>query len=162
MEIVLRAAAIYVFLWIVTRAMGKREFAQITIFELILLITIGDLIQQAVTQDDRSVVGGFLAVSTLAVLIVLVSAITAKFERARDAIEGKPIIVVSDGKPLEEAMRSERLTVDDVRTAARDQGIGDLRKVRVGILEADGKFSFILDEPPAPGQQRSDQQHDVS
>ena len=73
MEVVLRAAAIYLFLWVATKAMGKRELAQLSPFELILLVTMGDLIQQGVTGDDRSVTGAVLAVSTMSILIVISS-----------------------------------------------------------------------------------------
>ena len=70
MEIVLRAAVIYVFLWIVTRVIGKKELAELSAFELVLIVTIGDLVQQGVTQEDMSVTGAMLAVGTIALLVV--------------------------------------------------------------------------------------------
>jgi uncharacterized membrane protein YcaP (DUF421 family) len=148
MEIILRAAAIYLFLWVATKALGKRELAQLSPFELILLVTMGDLIQQGVTGDDRSITGAFLAVSTMCILIVISSLLTFRSRRLRDALEGFPVIVLRDGAPLDEVLRAERLTLDEVVGAARDQGIDDLRRIRVGILEPEGKFSFILGERP--------------
>jgi uncharacterized membrane protein YcaP (DUF421 family) len=161
MEIVLRAAAIYFFLWVVTKAMGKRELSQMSPFELILLVTMGDLIQQAVTQDDRSVTGGVLAVSTLAVIIIVMSYVTYKSSRAREVLEGIPTIVVHRGEPLTEALEAERLTLDEVRNAAREQGVDDLRNVKVGILEADGRFSFLTDDS-TESQQGVNQERDLS
>src|SRR3954465_4927196 len=152
MEIILRAALIYGFLFIATKALGKRELAQLSAFELILLVTMGDLVQQGVTGDDRSITGAVLAVSTMCILIAISSVFALKSNRLRDVLEGFPIIVVRDGQALPDVLRAERLSVDEVKGAARDQGIDDLRRVRVGILEPEGKFSFIVDGKPSRQQ----------
>ena len=155
MEIILRAAALYMFLWMVTRATGKRELAQMSPFELILLVTMGDLIQQGATQDDRSLTGAFLAVSTMTVMIVFFSWFTHRVRRAADVFDGIPSIVVRDGEPIHEALKLERLSVEDVAVEARAQGIRSLHDVEVGILETDGGFSFLLrDGVPDNRQQR--------
>ena len=147
MEIVVRSTVIFFFLYVLTRIMGKRELAQLSAFELILLVTIGDLVQQGVTQEDMSLTGNMLAVGTIGVWILLLSYLSYKFKRAHTALEGVPVVIVRDGEILEESMHIERLTDDEVLGEAREQGIDDLSKVRVGILEADGKFSFIQDPP---------------
>jgi uncharacterized membrane protein YcaP (DUF421 family) len=162
MEIILRAAAIYFFVWLATKALGKRELAQLSTFELILLVTMGDLIQQGVTGDDRSVTGAVLAVSTMSILIVISSLVSYRSRRLRDALEGFAVIVVRDGRPVEGVLRAERLTLDEVKGAARDQGIGDLRHVRVGILEPEGKFSFIIDRDPSQQQTSGQDESSVS
>jgi len=162
MEIILRAAAIFFFLWIATKAMGKRELAQLSAFELILLVTMGDLIQQGVTGDDRSITGAVLAVSTMSILIVFTSFMSYRSPRLRDGLEGFPVIVVRDGMPLDNVLRAERLTLDEIKGAARDQGIDDLRRVRVGILEPEGKFSFIVVESPTRQQMSEGQAESVS
>ena len=161
MEIVLRAAAIYFFVWLVTKALGKRELSQMSPFELILLVMMGELIQHAVTQDDRSVPGGILAVSTLAVIIISMSYLTFRSRRAREAIEGTSTIVIDRGEPMTDALRAERLTLDEVMGAAREQGIDDLRKVRVGIVEPDGRFSFLTDDS-AESRLGANQERDLS
>jgi len=155
MELILRATCIYFFLWLVARGTGKRELSEMTAFELILLVTMGDLIQQGVTQEDMSVTGAFLAVGTLAFWILLFGYLGWKFPRLRPAIEGVPVVVVRDGKPLGEVMKVERLTLDELCESARNQGIVDLAEIKMGVLEPDGKFSFIRvrdveDAPPAP------------
>jgi uncharacterized membrane protein YcaP (DUF421 family) len=162
MEIILRAAAIYFFIWIATKALGKRELAQLSAFEFILLVTMGDLIQQGVTGDDRSVTGAVLAVSTISVLIAVSSLLSYKSRRLRSVLDGFPVIVVRDGRPMDESLRAERLTVEEVMGAARDQGIDDLRRVRVGILEPDGKFSFIVDHDGSRQQRTQSQEGTVS
>lgn len=143
MEIVLRATAIYFFLWVLTRGLGKRELAEMTAFELLLLVTLGDLIQQGVTQEDMSVTGAMLAVGTLAVWILLFSWLAFRFRPARDVIEGVPVVVLRDGRPLKAALRLERVTVDELVGSARQQGISDLADVDLAILEPDGRFSFL-------------------
>jgi uncharacterized membrane protein YcaP (DUF421 family) len=143
MQIILRAASLYLFVLIVTRAMGRKELSELSTFDLILLIVIGDLIQQGVTGDDRSVVGAMLAVSTMALLVLAFSYMSFRFSRVQSITEGTPVLIILDGKPLEDVLRIERLTLEEVKDAAREQGIPDLNHVRVGVLEADGKFSFI-------------------
>jgi uncharacterized membrane protein YcaP (DUF421 family) len=143
MELVIRATCLYFFLWLVARGTGKRELSEMTAFELILLVTMGDLIQQGVTQEDTSITGAFLAVGTLAFWILLFGYLGWKFPRTRPAIEGVPVVVVRDGKPLDEVLKLERLVFDEVCESARNQGIADLAQIRIGVLEPDGKFSFI-------------------
>lgn len=143
MDIVFRAAVVYFFLYLFTRALGKRELAEMSAFELIVLVTIGDLVQQGVTQEDFSVTGAVLAVSTFGLLSLTLGYISFKAPRTRPLIEGTPVLVVRDGTVLSEVLHLERLSKQEVLEAARDQGIGDLAQVEVGILEPDGKFSFI-------------------
>ena len=143
MEIVLRAIAIYLFLWIVTRAIGKKELAQLSSFELVLIVTIGDLVQQGVTQEDMSVTGAMLAVGTMGLLVVATSYIGFRWRRTDEAIEGVPVIVVDRGRLVPEAIEIERLTPEEVIASARANGIADLAHVRYGVLEPDGSFSFV-------------------
>jgi len=151
-EIVFRAAVIYFFLWFVTRVVGKRELGQMSAFELVLLVTMGDLIQQGVTQEDYSVTGAMLAVGTFALLIVGFSWVSWRFPRTRRGLEGLPVIVITDGALREDVMRYERLSDTEVHEALREQGIDDVSTVRIGVLEPDGKFSFFTsrDHEPAP------------
>jgi uncharacterized membrane protein YcaP (DUF421 family) len=153
MEIVVRATIIFFFLWFVTRAMGKRELAGMSAFELVLLVIFGDLVQQGVTQNDMSVTGAILAVGTIAFLTMTFSAISYRWKGAANVIQGRPVIVVRDGIVLEDALRYERLSIDDMKDAAREQGIGSVDDVVVGILESSGKFSFITHAALAHQQQ---------
>ena len=147
MDIVWRAAAVYLFLFLFTRAMGKRELVEMSAFEMIVLITIGDLVQQGVTQEDYSVTGAILAVSTFGFLSLVGSYVAFRFKRTRAVLEGRPVLVVHNGRWLDDALRVERVTRDEVLEAARNEGIGDLADVRVGVLEPDGKFSFVTGQP---------------
>jgi uncharacterized membrane protein YcaP (DUF421 family) len=143
MEIILRATAIYFFLWALTRGLGKREMAEMTAFELLLLVVVGDLIQQGVTQEDTSVTGAILAVGTIGVWILIFSWLSFRFRPMRNLVEGVPVVVVRDGRPVEPALKLERVTLDELLESARNQGIDNLRDISVAILEPSGQFSFL-------------------
>ncbi|MGH2658471.1 MAG: DUF421 domain-containing protein [Actinomycetota bacterium] len=146
MEIVVRAAVIYVFLWIMIRAMGSKELSELSSFELVLLIVMVDIVQQGVTQEDLSVTGAILAVGTFSLLALLWSYVSYRWRATRPVIQGIPVIVVRDGEPLEQVLEFERLTIEKLLDVAREQGISNLGDVKVGVLEPDGKFSFLKHE----------------
>ncbi|MGZ4153439.1 MAG: DUF421 domain-containing protein [Actinomycetota bacterium] len=155
MQIVVRAAVLYLFIWLVTRGMGRKELSELSAFELILFVVFGDLIQQGVTGDDRSITGAALAVTTFALLTVAFSYVSFRWRPAQRVLTGVPVIIVRDGRILEDVLALERLQVDDVKDGAREQGVDDLADVEVGVLEADGKFSFLRypgERPPRGGQ----------
>jgi uncharacterized membrane protein YcaP (DUF421 family) len=143
MEIVLRSVAVFAFLWFMMRAIGKKELSQLSAFELVLLIVIGDLVQQGVTQEDMSVTGAVLATGTFALLAVGMSYTGFRWNRTLKVIEGMPVVIVADGRMLLEPMRIERLTEEEVVGEARQQGIADIADIRYGVLEPDGRFSFV-------------------
>jgi uncharacterized membrane protein YcaP (DUF421 family) len=142
-DIVLRACVAYVFIIFLLRIIGRRELSTLAPSDLVLLVVMGDLVQNGVTQSDQSVTGVFLAVSTFALLTVAFSVVTYKSRRARTVIEGTPLILVQDGEPVEKNLRSERLNIDDVAEEARGQGIEHLNEVKWCVLEANGTMSFI-------------------
>jgi uncharacterized membrane protein YcaP (DUF421 family) len=143
MDIVLRAVAAYVFIIFMLRIIGRRELSSLGPSDLVLLVVMGDLIQNGVTQSDQSVTGVFLAVSTFAMLTVAMSFLTFRSKRAQTLIEGEPLILVEDGKPVAKNMRSERLNLDDVAEEARGQGIESLDEVKWCVLETSGTMSFV-------------------
>jgi uncharacterized membrane protein YcaP (DUF421 family) len=143
MDLVLRAATIFVFIFILTRLIGRRELASLEPFDLILLVVIGDLVQQAVTQDDYSVTGGILVISTFALLTVAVSYISFRFRPMRRVLEGEPIVLLENGRPIERNLKRERLTVEELAEAARGNQIESLEDVRLAVLETSGEISII-------------------
>jgi uncharacterized membrane protein YcaP (DUF421 family) len=161
MEIIVRATVIYFFLWGLTRALGKRELAEMTAFELLLLVVVGDLIQQGVTQEDMSITGAMMAVGTIAAWILVFSWLGWRFRPARHLIEGVPVVVVRDGRPIEPALRLERVALDELLESARNQGIANLRDIELAILEPSGQFSFLQrkglggERQPAPEKHKA-------
>ena len=145
MDIVIRAAVAYVFIIFLLRITGRRELSTLAPSDLVLLVVMGDLVQNGVTQSDQSVTGAFLALSTLALLTVAVSVVTFKSRRVQRLVEGAPLILVQDGEPVERNLRSERLNIADVAEQARGQGIERLDEIKWCVLESSGSMSFIKD-----------------
>jgi uncharacterized membrane protein YcaP (DUF421 family) len=143
MEIVVRACVLFLVLWLVTRVVGRSTLGELSTFQLVLFVTMGDLVQQGVTQQDLSVTSAVLAVSTFALLTVGISWANARWPRVRSLTHGIPVVLVDDGEPVPTTMRSERISLDDLFAAAREQGIERIADVRIAVLEADGKISFF-------------------
>lgn len=154
MEIVLRAVVIFFFLWIVTRVAGRSTLGELSTFELILFITMGDLVQQGVTQQDYSITAAVLAVGTFTLLTVALSWINSRWRRPHRILHGTPVVVVADGEPKLDVMRRERLSMDDLLVAARQEGIEMFGQIKIGVLEANGQMSFFTKdaEQPAPAE----------
>jgi uncharacterized membrane protein YcaP (DUF421 family) len=143
MDIVVRAAFAFFFVLLVTRIVGRRELASLQPFDLILLVMIGDLVQQGVTQNDFSVTGIVLAAGTIAVLTVIVSYSSFKFPRLRPVLDGEPVIVVEKGEPIKRNLDRNRITLDELRAAARMEGYPTLAELEWAVLETGGQISFI-------------------
>ena len=154
MDIVLRATVIFAALYILIRLLGKRELGQMTPFELIVLVVIGDLIQQGVTQNDFSLTAAIIAISTIAFWALVMSWASYLWPRAERLLEGEPRVIVRDGEVLEGNLRRDRLTRSEIESEMRLAGISRLADVAWAIVEPRGKISFIRrapnggDEPP--------------
>ena len=143
MDIVARATLGFLFVLFVARIVGRRELSSMQPFDLILLVMIGDLVQQGITQNDFSVTGLVLAAGTIAVLTVAVSYGGFRFPWLRPVLEGEPVIVLQDGEPVMKNLDRNRITVDELRAAARLEGIARLADVEWAVLETGGQISFI-------------------
>ena len=143
MDIVFRAAVAFFFVLFVTRVVGRRELSSLQPFDLILLVMIGDLTQQGVTQNDFSVTGLVLAAGTIAVLTVVVSYSSFKFPRLRPVLDGEPVIVLEKGEPITKNLDRNRITVEELQAAVRQEGYGTLAELDWAVLETSGRISFV-------------------
>jgi uncharacterized membrane protein YcaP (DUF421 family) len=143
MDLALRSIVVFFFVFLLMRIVGRRELSSLEPFDLILLVVLGDSVQQALTQDDYSVTGAFIVVSTIAGLQVFMSYLNFRVPRLRAVIDGEPIVIVQDGTVIERNARRERLTVEDIAEAARTQQIASLDDVKWAVLETSGELSFI-------------------
>lgn len=143
MDIVIRAAVIFAFVYLLTRLLGRRELSTLEPFDLILLVVVGDLVQQGVTQNDESLTGALLAISTIGLLTVALSYLSFRFKRLRPVLNGEPIVLVEDGEIVEPNLRRQRLTREEVGAEARLEGISSIEDVRWAILETNGRISFV-------------------
>ena len=143
MDVVLRSLVVFLFIWVLMRIVGRRELSSMEPFDLIIIIVIGDLVQQAATQQDMSVTGAILSAGTIGLMTVLFSWFSWRFPRVRPVLEGKPVVIVEDGKPLRDNMRRERVTIEELAAQARLKGIESLDTVKWAVLETGGQVSFI-------------------
>ena len=143
MDLVLRTTYVFFLILVMTRAVGRRELSSLEPFDMILLIVIGDLIQQGVTQSDYSLTGATTVIATLALLTVVTAYMSFRFARLRPLLEGDPVVIVSDGEVLHRNLRKQRMTVEELESEARLQQISSLDDVRFAVLEANGKLSFL-------------------
>ena len=143
MDLAIRAVVLFGFVYLLTRIIGRRELSSMEPFDLILLIVIGDAIQQGLTQDDYSVTGALIVIGTFAVLQILISYLSYRFPRLRPALDGEPLVVVQDGTAIEKNMHRERITLEEVMVAARQQQVASLDQIAWAVLETSGKISVI-------------------
>ena len=143
MDLVIRAAAVFCFVFFITRVVGKRELSTLEPFDLILLVVIGDLVQQGVTQSDDSVTGAITVISTMAVLTVVLSYVNFRFRRLRPMLEGEPVVLVEDGSVIDRNMRRERITREELEAEGRLQQVAGIEDMRWAVLETAGQISII-------------------
>jgi uncharacterized membrane protein YcaP (DUF421 family) len=142
-DIVLRAVIIFLLVFAFTRALGRRELASLQPFDFVLLVVIGDLIQSGVTQNDLSVTGVLIVVSTIGILQVMISYLGFRVRPMRPFLQGEPIVLVEHGQLIERNMRRERLTLDDLAEKARLSEIESIDEIKWAVLETNGDISFI-------------------
>jgi uncharacterized membrane protein YcaP (DUF421 family) len=143
MDIVARTLVAFCFIFLLTRLIGRRELSSLQPFDLILLIVIGDLIQQGVTQNDLSITGLILTVGLFAVMTLAASYLGFRFPRFRPILEPEPLILIEDGNVIERNLEKERMTPEELAAEARLQQIDSLDKVKWAVLESGGQISFI-------------------
>jgi uncharacterized membrane protein YcaP (DUF421 family) len=143
MDIVIRAFCLFIFIWLLTRIVGRRELSTLEPFDLILLIVLGDLIQQGVTQNDFSVTGAILATGTMALMTILFSYLSFRFHFLQPILEGDPVILVERGKVIEKNLRRNRITTEELAAQARMQKLPHLGDIEWAVLETSGHISFI-------------------
>ena len=143
MDLVFRAAAAFIFIFAITRLIGKRELSSLEPFDLILLVVTGDLVQQGVTQSDYSVTGAFLVIAVIGLMTVAVSYLSFRVPPLRHVLEGEPVVLVENGRPIGANLRRERITLDELAETARLQQVESLDDVRLAVLETNGGISII-------------------
>ncbi|AAY35827.1 DUF421 domain-containing protein [Pseudomonas syringae pv. aptata] len=144
MDAVLRAAAIYFVLMVLFRVAGRRSLTDLTTFDFVLLLIIGEATQQALLGDDFSVTNAILIISTLIAIDVGFSLAKRRSKRLAKFLDGGPTVIVEDGKPLTKRMREARISESDVMEAARTtQGIVEMKDIRYAIIERNGEISVI-------------------
>lgn len=151
MDAVLRAIAMYVVLLLFFRLVGKRALSQVTTFDFVILLIVGEATQQALLGEDFSIVQSSLVIATLLLLERGADYLGWRFPRLQRAAESVPLVIVEDGEVLHDVLRKEHLTVDDILHAAREtQGLERLEQIRWAVLETSGGISVVPKPRAAP------------
>jgi uncharacterized membrane protein YcaP (DUF421 family) len=144
MESVIRAAVVYVVLLVLFRIAGKRSLAEITSFDLVLLLIISEATQQAMIDNDNSMTNSLLLVSTLIGMNILLSVVTKRWKSFDKLVEDVPLVILKNGEPIRERMRKERVDEDDIMEAARaSEGLERLDQIKYAILERTGHITIV-------------------
>ncbi|MBW8889427.1 MAG: DUF421 domain-containing protein [Fibrobacteres bacterium] len=143
MEQILRTFAIYGFLMVVFRFSGKRTLKDITVFDFILLLVLSEGVQQALTSNDYSTMNAWVIIATFVSLDIGMSLLKRSFPWLDRVMDGEPLIIVRDGVALEKRMAKERIGMDDVLEAARQNGLESLSQIKYAVLERNGAISII-------------------
>jgi uncharacterized membrane protein YcaP (DUF421 family) len=147
-EKVVRSVVVYGFLLVAFRLCGKRQLGQLTAFDLVVLLIISNVVQNAVIGDDNSLGGGLIGATTILLVNSAVAYVTFRFKRADRIIEHSPTLLVRHGRVLRANLRRERLGPRDLRAALRHHGVISIRDIRYAFLEEDGHVSVIARRPP--------------
>src|SRR3954454_9115928 len=143
MDLVLRAIVLFAAVYLLLRVVGRRELAEMEPIDFVLLIVLGDAIQQGLTQDDYSVTGALVTIASIAAIQVALSYVAFRSKRMRVILEGEPVILVEDGRVIERNLRRARLAVDELAEEARLSQIASLGDIQWAVLETSGKISII-------------------
>jgi uncharacterized membrane protein YcaP (DUF421 family) len=140
---VLRATAIYALVMVLIRVSGKRAVGQFTPFDLVMLILIGNAVQNGINGGDNSLTGAAIMATTLIALNYGVAFITSRSRRVERIVEGEPVVLARNGKLFEGVLRRELVSRDDFRESLRMNGIDDVAKVELALLETNGSISVV-------------------
>jgi uncharacterized membrane protein YcaP (DUF421 family) len=143
LQIVLRTGVVYLVVLAGIRLSGKREVGQMTPFDLTLLLLISNSVQNAMTGPDTSLAGGVVAACTLLVMNYFAAELSGANRRFRRFIQGQPSLLIHDGTIIESHMAKEHVSMDELKRALREHGIGDCKQVALAVLEVDGSISCL-------------------
>ncbi len=148
-EFVLRAVVVYAVLLAMIRLSGKRTMGQFTAFDMLLIVLLGNAVQNALLGTDTSMSGGLLLAATLIVLNWSVGFVTARSKRAERVLEGAPVVLARNGHVYRDVLRRELVSRDDFAKAMREAGCSDIDRIRLALLETNGHITILTREARA-------------
>lgn len=145
MDLVGRCLVLFPLIVLLVRVVNRRELARMEPYDLVLLIVLGDLVQQGITQNDYSVTGAAIVIVTMTLLSIFTAYIAYRLPRFGRVLDGEPVILLENGRPLEKNLRRERISIGELAAEARQNDIADLGSIRYAVLETSGAISFLTD-----------------
>ena len=140
-ELVIRGAVVYVFLITLLRITGKRQIGQLSPLDLVLLLILSNAVQNSMNAGDNSLIGGLISAATLVALNYLIEYATVKSKKLEGIVEGRPQVIIHEGKLFEDVISKAKITQLEVESTLRESGFFDLKDVKLAILENNGKVS---------------------
>lgn len=150
LELVTRAASIYLVLFLLFKVWGKKHLGEMAAFDFVILLIMSEAVQNSLVDDDKSIPGGLIVVATFMILTSIMNIISFKFRKAERFLEGTPKVIVRNGKIMDEVLKKERISLPELLESIREQGVLHLHDVGLAILEANGKVSVIKKEDAKP------------
>ena len=145
MDLVGRAFVMFLLILLLVRVVNRRELSKMEPYDLVLLIVLGDLVQQGITQNDYSITGASIVIVTMTLLSIFTAYVAYRLPRFGRVLDGEPVILLENGRPLEKNLRRERISIGELAAEARQNDIADLGSVRYAVLETSGSISFLTD-----------------
>jgi uncharacterized membrane protein YcaP (DUF421 family) len=145
MDLVGRAVVMFLLILLLVRVVNRRELSKMEPYDLVLLIVLGDLVQQGITQNDYSITGASIVIVTMTLLSIFTAYIAYRLPGFGRVLDGEPVILLENGRPLEKNLRRERISLGELAAEARQNDIADLGSVRYAVLETSGSISFLTD-----------------
>jgi uncharacterized membrane protein YcaP (DUF421 family) len=145
MDLVLRCLVLFPLVIVLVRVVNRRQLHSLEPFDLVMLVVLGDLLQQGITQNDFSVTGSAIVIVTITLLSMLTAAIAYRSRRFSTLMDGEPVILVEHGRPIHNNLRRERITLRELAAQARQHNIADLGDIHYAVLETSGAISFLTD-----------------
>jgi len=145
MDLVGRAFVMFLLILLLVRVVNRRELSKMEPYDLVLLIVLGDLVQQGITQNDYSITGASIVIVTMTLLSIFTAYVAYRLPRFGRVLDGEPVILLENGRPLEKNLRRERISLGELAAEARQNDISDLGTVRYAVLETSGSISFLTD-----------------
>lgn len=156
MDTLIRAMVVYLFLLVVFRVAGRRTLGETTTFDFVLLLIISEAVQQALIDDDNSVTNALLLVLTLVGMNVLMGLAKRRWKAVAHALDGVPVVIVRDGRPLDDRLKAERMDEDDILSAAREaQGLARMDQIGYAVIEESGRISVVPRDQATPDHSAS-------
>ena len=143
LDIALRSGTVFVVILLGMRLLGKRHVAQLSIIDLVLILLISNAVQNAMVGDNNSLLGGIVAAGTLLILSYVFSFLLYKSQKAENFFEGTPTLLIHNGHVLQEHLKKEKITEDELERVIREHGVESISTVKTAIMEADGTISVI-------------------
>lgn len=145
-ELVLRGTAVYFFMFILMRIWGKKHLGEVTTFDFILLLFISEAVQNSLVDDDKSITGGMIVITTFLVWSTILNKLTYRFKIFEKLMDGTPKVIVKNGKPIQSMLEKEEISEQELYKAMREEGVMDMKKVKQATIETNGHISIVQDQ----------------